>query len=722
MNPWAESEEYLTKPNWCDINGFETPFGAMAEILQSWPGTTQTSEQDADERHLRLISTIAGYPEILTGRRPLDIPLHKKSELAFKLSEFLDCIKPDSDSEWHSLRSLLLHHDLVHFKGTMKKKTAKDILECLITSIRNYSTFGDTRKSYNEQQFHDEELMFLTSLHSHSNPQIKRFWPERITDLNFNPRALNTDVIFLNSKNKRRNFCEYTFTFDEIHKWIRNWSSPKNQNLLSANFVQKWIIASSAILESLFAKLRSHIIDEKRPGSIVIDGGGRISYISKETKENEHKWFKEKLYTSFLQDNIHPHPYAKTISNQIKNYARREQGIIFDKIRSNVSEEDFQNFWHKKDVPSQELKNQPTQKMFQALIGEKSAIHFIPRVVVDPSKDRGDRDRFLIDPNLVKPWIFADCVICQNSADIREPVSSCKKIIQLGHFVCPFHFLFGGLAESVIVRQTSFTDLYLKQYEAFSEGEKEITHILRFDGNSIGLNFKKEFNDFNTPEYDTYSEIWGNEQDEILDIESKWDLPEQNHNLSDMQKAKQKNLLFGRRLQVLIRKQRRSYSFNSKWWTALRKAMKNNGNCNLIPWILAGDDIVLVNQSKSEEEAITSFLRDFHSILEKNLGERITFAGSLQQRGDLSIIECFNQAKNLEESASLVWKKLASSDFPELLDDEKRKELEEEWKSVEHNELFEWIESKSALNFKYGSKKKPNSIIIPSNWKDYSSS
>ena len=104
-----------SKPNWNNFNGFETPFGAMAEILQSWPGTTQTSEQDDDERHLRLISTIAGYPEILTGRRPLDIPLHNKSELAFKLSEFLDCIKPDSHSEWHSLRSLLLHHDLVHF-------------------------------------------------------------------------------------------------------------------------------------------------------------------------------------------------------------------------------------------------------------------------------------------------------------------------------------------------------------------------------------------------------------------------------------------------------------------------------------------------------------------------------------------------------------------------------------------------------------------------------
>lgn len=727
MNPWAESEEYLTKPNWNNINGFETPFGAMAEILQSWPGTTQTSEQDDDERHLRLISTIAGYPEILTGRRPLDIPLHNKSELAFKLSEFLDCIKPDSDSEWHSLRSLLLHHDLVHFKEPMKKKTAKDILECLITSIRNYSTFGETRKSYNEQQFHDEELMFLTSLHSHSSRRIEKFWPKRLTELNFSPRTPKTDLIFLNSNNERRNFCEYTFTFDEIHKWIRYWSSPKQVNLLNENFGQKWIIASSAILESLFAKLRSHIIDEKRPGSIIIDGGGRISYISTRTKEDEQQWFKEILYTSFLQSTkegmvTHPHPYAKTITQQIQNYAEKKEGIILETIQHHSKKEQLDNLWSKRKGDE----HKPTQKMFQFLIGEKAAMHFIPPVVVDPSKERTDNKRFLIDSDTPKPWMFSECVICNNNDVGLRDVSSCKRIIEKRHFVCPFHFLFGGLAESVIVRQTSFADLYLKQYETFSEKEKEISHILRFDGNSIGLNFTKEFNDFNTPEYDTYSEIWENERKEILDIESKWDLPEQNHNLTDNSnlrvKAKQKNLLFGRRLQVLIRKQRRSYSFNSKWWTALRKAMKTNGNCNLIPWILAGDDIVLVNQSKTTEIAITSFLRDFHSILEKDLGERITFAGSLQQRGDLSIIDCFRQAKDLEESASLVWKKLASSDFPELLDDEKRKELHEGWDPAVHSEIHDWINSKSAFNFKYGSNKKPNSIIIPSNWKDYSSS
>ena len=75
MNPWAETTDFVQNPNWNYYNGFETPFGAMAETLQSWPGARQTSEQDYKTRHLRLISVIAGYPEILTGRRPLDIPL-----------------------------------------------------------------------------------------------------------------------------------------------------------------------------------------------------------------------------------------------------------------------------------------------------------------------------------------------------------------------------------------------------------------------------------------------------------------------------------------------------------------------------------------------------------------------------------------------------------------------------------------------------------------------
>ena len=117
--------------------------------------------------------------------------------------------------------------------------------------------------------------------------------------------------------------------------------------------------------------------------------------------------------------------------------------------------------------------------------------------------------------------MFSECVICNHGHTGLENVSSCKEIIEDNHFVCPFHFLFGGLAESVIVRQTSFADLYLKQYESFSEGEEQISHILRFDGNSIGLTFEREFEDFDRPEYDTYSEIWENECDNILNINER---------------------------------------------------------------------------------------------------------------------------------------------------------------------------------------------------------
>ena len=124
--------------------------------------------------------------------------------------------------------------------------------------------------------------------------------------------------------------------------------------------------------------------------------------------------------------------------------------------------------------------------MFQALIGEKAATHFLPQVVVDPSKNREDRERFLIDPNTVKSWIFSECVICNNSSEIPESVSSCKKIIEEGLFVCPFHYLFGGLAENVIVRQTSFSDLFFKQYEKFEQGEKKFQTILVSMGIQLG--------------------------------------------------------------------------------------------------------------------------------------------------------------------------------------------------------------------------------------------
>ena len=167
---------------------------------------------------------------------------------------------------------------------------------------------------------------------------------------------------------------------------------------------------------------------------------------------------------------IHTH-MQKRLLNRFKNYSEKKEGIIRDTILHYSEKEQLDNLWSKRKGDE----HKPTQKMFQFLIGEEAAMHFIPPVVVDPSKLRTDNKRFLIDSDTPKPWMFSECVIC-NSKDVGlRDVSSCKRIIEKDHFVCPFHFLFLGLSEIVIVRQTSFADLYLKQYETFSEKEKEIS-------------------------------------------------------------------------------------------------------------------------------------------------------------------------------------------------------------------------------------------------------
>ena len=222
MKLLAESEEYFDSPNWDNLSGFETPFGAMAELLNSWPGPTQTSEQSTDERYFRLICTIAGYPEILAGRRPLDIPLHKKSELAFKLSEFLDRIKPDSNSEWHSLRTYILHYDLTKNNILEAKEKMCKVLDYLVGAIRHNSTYSN----HNEYppEYHSEEIHFLNALHSSDTDRVNQFWPKDPQAL----RELKLDLIYINSDEQKRNYIEHEFKFDEIHSWISRWATPRN--------------------------------------------------------------------------------------------------------------------------------------------------------------------------------------------------------------------------------------------------------------------------------------------------------------------------------------------------------------------------------------------------------------------------------------------------------------------------------------------------------------
>ena len=184
----------------------------------------------------------------------------------------------------------------------------------------------------------------------------------------------------------------------------------------------------------------------------------------------------------------------------------------------------------------------------------------------------------------------------------------------------------------------------------------------------------------------------------------------------------QKQELFHSRLQVLIRKQRRSFDFNSKWWVALRSSMKENKECSLVPWILAGDDIVLVNKSASTSESILRSLDAFHHNLADVFKGRITFAGSIQQRKTSdTILESYILGEKLEENASLVWKRLAERDYDYLLNDKKIEKLNKDWNSGEYPDapqILEWIQSDDATKFVFKSTYDTVSIMIPSNWNE----
>ena len=112
-----------------------------------------------------------------------------------------------------------------------------------------------------------------------------------------------------------------------------NWARPKNDfHPIHPDASHNLIIGASVMLESTFAKLRSQVISEHGVGSIIVDGGGRLTYLSKRTAEDEEKWFFEKLGEILTLDNQHLHPYQDLIQEAVREYVKSAKGFIKQKV------------------------------------------------------------------------------------------------------------------------------------------------------------------------------------------------------------------------------------------------------------------------------------------------------------------------------------------------------------------------------------------------------
>ena len=268
-----------------------------------------------------------------------------------------------------------------------------------------------------------------------------------------------------------KSYTEHEFKFDKIHDWINEWASPKVVEMLDKNIRQKWIVAASSILESTFAKLRSHIIKQKRPGSIIVDGGGRISFISKKQSVEERIWFSKIFLESFLMNQEYPHPFDDLITNKIKDYASKEDWnqSITDMIKANSSNKPDE-LW-KLDDETQIYT--PTRLLYNELIGKESAVHFLPQVVVG-FDESGDRI-FLHDKDETKSWHFQECIFCNGKA--LKPQKRIKHYVKQGNLFVHFIIFSDRGANQVDVRHSSYFDLFLSNLSFPTE---RISHISWF--------------------------------------------------------------------------------------------------------------------------------------------------------------------------------------------------------------------------------------------------
>ena len=792
INPWSPEAERHAAPIWED-DEHTTPFSALADLLQNWPGAPQTSERNKRERHNRLMQVVAGYPEISSGRRPLDDPLHVKSVLAFKLSLFLDKIPTNTPHEWHSLRSELLSRDMLN----LNKISDVKCLHTLMSRIRSSSSYkkkdqnesshddADKPQHYDSDELHPDEIRFLTVLHS-QDPERRDYWPISSdgSSLEFKEFENSKAIPFfqLDGDVQGKRYKEHEFKFTQIQTWIMNWARPKNDfHPIHPDASHNLIIGASVMLESTFAKLRSQVIGEHGVGSIVVDGGGRLSYLSKRTAEDEEKWFFEKLGEILTLDNEHLHPYQDLIRETVHEYVKSAEAFIKRQVEhhnSNQSE-------NKKEIIFEELvknegeKTVPKQGMYDFLYRPKYILDCLPNVANKLEEDSNPSPEAT-----TQSWEVQHCLMCQPNEQVKECCDQAEittKRIKSGvheyrckncdeefgncfdtpskamkfneeNYVCPFHDIIYRIGKRATIRIGSRTDLFKTQPQPPKSG-KQIYRMVMFDGNSIGDWFTLNFEEYREPRIQDVEEkehnesnknhffweknqqkiqlLWNKKKNDVLDLNinikdigfdcNQFDIPEEWDIVPESIENKIynfiKKLFLTRRMQVMIRRQRRSFHFNAIWWQTLTKALEH-----VSPWVIAGDDIVLVSSMAPEKEQVCETLNSFHADLTKNFpNTAISFAGALSTRNH-SIRDLYQSTRSLEHEAGLFWKHLVSghSKLPSF--NENKQQKVKEWEDKQASEISRQREAlkQNIWKFTFGqlSDSSVPSLLLHDNWKE----
>jgi len=695
-------------PLWDEKDGH--PLELMAELLRNWPGDTPTVDLDDEKRHLRFIQIVAGYPEIVSQMYPLDWPTHPDSIRAFQLSLFLDSLPVNHSnvSPIHSVRSAILFLDQKLYSygsGAIVEEGEIEVCQKQCLTI----LFQSIRKYYSpEIEFQDNvigplgkyEAIFLNNLHSMDNDRIEKWLKE-----------WKTGSLTRGRNDPFESKHHHTFKFRKIQTWINNWADPpfakqhtskEPKYPLNPNIRHNILSGTSVLLECFFAQLRRHILTKYRPGSITIDGGGRITFYAK--KDNVEQEIKDLLKNSFVA--LPPtHPYHYIITQTLEQFGKGKICQDCPKVPNNKIKEclhgtQFPQWeWNKEFVvpktkseveckrcekkgdycyqhPRPPIKNKdkegytPKQPAYlRFLCNNELSQRFFPPISFEPFCEEELPPTTPLDSN---------CPLCNEANGPCKVENSPTKIEN----ICLLHWLTFNIGKSHKRR-----DFSIRKKGTFDPDVNEIHSSAAIDINALGYHFTRELpipieqsllefdfdkrdQNFKHGKFEKIEKIIKDKKSQILDLNHPLDFS--SHGNLEIGLNRYSTSIRGLRS---IFRSRKSFQFNAKWWLSLSSTLDSETQNQeealslgeIGAWIAAGDDLLLVRRGKKEKP--NNRLEDIIKLLDKQLKEQfpksypeVSFCAGIENRYNhkrMEIFEMIQKSKENEETCKHRWKSRA---------------------------------------------------------------
>jgi len=678
-NPWCNNLEPL--PTKTIVQEAELEYSQilfnLADILDEWPGVT-TSELSPEERHDRFVRAVAGYPEIEIATRPLDWPLHPKSIKALSTSLAIDDllgINPKS-----SLRSEILNLDMnerhrIKRSGNQQKHKWRNLTAKCLGLLFSCNSTSESRVS--------KESLLAVIFSYDNNEGITSGWRESFEEQDKVPTIIENPGEKLEFKKEYRpikkaieegsdlsrfqdchvdGYSDYvhrlqdikayekyhpyifpvwshhvTFQFYRIQTWLRNLVKFDR----SEGTPQRVLRGASMVLESVISEIRDLAMEKFGPGSIIIDGGGRLRVLVPDLVAAVT--LKEEIETRFEEFLAHPHKTAQRLSRDLKLW------------------------WDALDIKT-EVKKHPNPKE-PGIEGE------IKRGYIKDFAEMGLPPRRVVIGETAKAQftIYDSQSLCQALNRWGKPPE--KRTSNKFQESCPW--LNEEISKLITKKKWSKVPSWVKRKDGLKEGEVNPNHrLLYLLGHSQRL------------------------RDSVLHrpriSEKKFYATDVSRNRKVMSLLKLDGNSVGHIFKIgkeelsLESMRRRSFRFNSHWWQSIFYSideLDTNGGDIVGVWIVAGDDI-LIGEYETSIDSNASILDDFMINLAKQIDKRInvelssaqdekprlfTFSAGHAKRDNSSIRSMLTVADICEKSAKFYWKKeiVDNKNKPELIDEAK---------------------------------------------------